>query len=283
MFDRSNYASSAAEKALRTLQLGPKYYLIDLPRYFVHRARSGLSPFDARAIVNPLFEYARTGRAGPFPTPPGREAAFAALRDAGVRVNLPPLRFDAVAAAWWASRTASGDVIECGSYEGATALFLAVLGGSNGVDQVVHLLDTFTGMPGVSSYDLGRVEGEHAAGPGAVDRIRAQARALGVDTVIRIHQGLFADTFAAWGGSAAFRFAHIDANIYQSTYQACAFVHPRMSAGGIVVFDDYNGSQDLGARLAIDRYYSGTDARVRRLAGSSAYLRIGPSGGRAER
>lgn len=274
VFDRSNYASTAWQKLVRTLQLGPKYYLSDLPRYFVHRAQVGLRPLDLGAIVNPLFEYARAGRSGPFPPVPGYHDAIAAFRAAGVRINLPPLRFAAVASAWWATRAVEGDVIECGSYKGATALFLAVLGARHGPRQTVHLLDTFSGMPAVSRHDLGRVAGEHDTGPGIIERIRAHARSLGVGDAIRIHAGLFADTFASWHGPANFRFAHIDANIYASTYEACAFVHPRMTRGGIIVFDDHNSSQDLGARLAIDLYFRGTSARIARLAGSSGYLRI---------
>lgn len=276
VFDKSHYASSVGQKVVRTLQLGPKYYLRDLPLYFAHRRRLGLSPLDVQAIYNPIFDYARSGTSR-FPRPPHFLDALGAVADAGVKINLPPSRFEAVASAWWASREAIGDVIECGSYEGATALFIAALGKLTGISQVVHLLDTFMGMPTVSRYDMGRMTGEQKPGQDQVSVILAQARELGVADAVVIHQGLFADTFRSWHAAATLRFAHIDANIYSSTFEACEFVRPRVSPGGIVVFDDYNGSLDLGARLAIDHYFWRSGERVSRLAGSSSYIRIKPS------
>ena len=64
---------------------------------------------------------------------------------------------------------------------------------------------------------------------------------------------------------------HIDANIYTGTKQACEFTIPRTSPGGIIVFDDYNGMCDLGARLAIDQFFAKQRVRLTPLAESSAY------------
>jgi hypothetical protein len=82
------------------------------------------------------------------------------------------------------------------------------------------------------------------------------------------------DSFPRIAPTARFSFAHVDANIYEGTRDACAFVIPRMNAGGVVVFDDYNGLMDLGARLAIDEYLAGHGMRPQPLAECSAFLRI---------
>ncbi len=58
--------------------------------------------------------------------------------------------------------------------------------------------------------------------------------------------------------------------------EACEFIIPRTTAGGIVVFDDYNGMCDLGARLAIDEYFAAHRGRLRSLAESSAFYRQPP-------
>lgn len=279
VFDPSHYASSLGQKLIRVAQLGPKYYLRDLPRYLASRARAGLSPFDVQAVYNPLFEFVNLA-SPPFARPPKYFDALNYFGEVGVLVNLPPARFESVAAAWWESRTVDGDVIECGSFQGATGLFLALLGRVHMTNQIVHLLDTFTGMPRVSPYDFGRITGEQHAGEGRIQVIQEQARALGVADRIRIHQGLFANTFASWSDDAGFSFVHIDANIYESTREACEFVRARMVPGGIIVFDDYNGSQDLGARLAIDLVFA--PQPISRLSGGSAYLRVSSDGGVAE-
>ena len=91
---------------------------------------------------------------------------------------------------------------------------------------------------------------------------------------------MFADTFARLAARRPrFAFAHIDANIYSGTLDACAFVLPRAAPGGAVVFDDYNGVCDLGARLAIDQALRGTGLRPRPLTASSAWVRV-PAGRR---
>ena len=169
-----------------------------------------------------------------------------------------------------------GDVIECGSYRGATGLFLALLGQMHAIPQRVLLLDTFAGVSSLSSYDTGRNEDEFAMTGDPVGQIRHQATALGIQDRIEIHRGLFAEIFPYLSQRAlSFAFAHIDANLYQSTKEACAFTMPRVSERGIVVFDDYNGVCDLGARLAIDEKLLSTGINPTPLATCSAYVRVG--------
>ncbi len=176
---------------------------------------------------------------------------------------------------WWTTQALAGDVIECGSYRGATALALAFLGSLHSVQQRTLLLDTFTGSPPACDRDFGRSAGEFVPAADQVALIRQQAAALGILDRIEIHQGLFADTFAHLREQdRRFSFVHIDANLYQGTREACAFTLPRCAPGGAVVFDDYNGLCDLGARLAIDEALAEPGLRPLPLVWSSAYLRI---------
>lgn len=272
-FDQGHYAATAMRKIERSLQLGPKYYLCELPRYFLHRRRLGLCLADGAVLVNPLREFRRTAYA-PFSLPPSYRDALEQFAAAGVRFTIPRLRLEALVGTWWEARRIPGDVIECGSHRGATGLFLALLGRLHGVEQRVLLFDTFRGAPAHSAYDTGRGVDEFAIDGDPVHLIRQQAAALGVADRIEIHRGLFVDTFRVLAPRRlTFAFAHIDANLYQSTKEACAFTIPRMLEGGIVVFDDYNAVCDLGARLAIDEYLAGTGQRPSPLAACSAYLR----------
>ncbi len=274
VFDESHYAATLWRKLYRALQLGPKYYFWDLPRYFASRSRRRLRFWDGAALLNPLKEFrARSAAAGELP--PSYPEGLARLAEAGVRLTMPRGRLEALLRVWWAARETAGDVIECGAYRGATSLLLALLGRLNGLRQTVHMLDTFAGMPAVSAYDFGRSDGEFRPPADQVDLIRGQAEALGVADRIEIHRGLFTDTFAVLAPrEPRFAFVHIDANIYQGTYDACAFTVPRVSPGGAVVFDDYNGVCDLGARLAIDEYFAGRGVKPLPLSASSAYLRV---------
>ena len=154
-------------------------------------------------------------------------------------------------------------------------MFLALLGEMCGVDQLVFLLDTFAGMPPPSEYDRGRQQGEFAPAPDQVAIIERQSAALGISRRIEICQGLFAETFATMAPrKLKFAFAHIDANIYEGTKEACEFTFPNMSPGAIIVFDDYNGVTDLGARLAIDRCFRQENRRPSALAVTSAFIKV---------
>jgi hypothetical protein len=273
-FDNSHHAATLPRKLWRALQLGPKYYLWDLPRYFVHRRRRGLSLRDAAALTNPLREFRARSPAANL-LPPHYDEALAQLASAGVRLTIARQKLENLLRVWWETRAVAGDVIECGAYQGATSLLIALLGKLNDVAQNVFMLDTFAGMPAVSAFDLGRQDGEFRPATNQVERIQQQASALGVVERIEVHQGLFADTLPALA-TRHLRFAlvHVDANIYQGTLDACRLAIPHLAPGGAVVFDDYNGVCDLGARLAIDEYFIGRGIKPSPLAASSAFVRL---------
>jgi hypothetical protein len=274
LFDENHYAAGAWRKVRRAIQLGPRYYFRDLPRYWLRRRALGLPGCDVGALLNPLREILPVSP-GSFPLPPAYPQALERLAEAGVRLTLPRARLAALVGVWWTTHGVAGDVIECGSYRGATGLALALLGSLQGIQQRTLLLDTFTGSPPASDSDFGRNGGEFVPPADQVALIRQQAAALGVLDRIEIHQGLFADTFSRLREQdRRFAFVHIDANLYQSTREACAFTLPRCAPGGAVVFDDYNGLCDLGARLAIDEALAELGLRPLPLVWSSAYLRI---------
>jgi hypothetical protein len=274
VFDDSHYAGTVLAKLKRSLQLGPKYYLVDLPRYLRHRRVLNLPVWDFDVLANPLREF----RARPdfvFPVPPAYDEALAQLAQAGICLTMPRNRLEALVGAWWATQGVASHVIECGSYRGATALLIAVLGRLQQTAQTVHMLDTFTGIPDTSRFDVGRRRGEFIAPDGQVAAIQAQADALQVRNRIEVHRGLFSETFDRLKErDLRFAFVHVDANIYQGTWEACQFAIPRTARGGIVVFDDYNGVCDLGARLAIDHYLAPTSVKPKPLAGSSAWIKV---------
>jgi hypothetical protein len=278
VFDETHHAATMRRKLVRAAQLGPKYYLWDVPRYLAHRRAVGLPTWDGGTLLNPVREFHPQLRREP-ELPPGYTDALARLRGAGVRLTIPRARLEGLLGVWWSVREMVGDVIECGSYRGATALLLAVLGRMNGIQQRCLMLDTFAGMPAPSRFDGGRSAGEFAPPQDAVAQIGRWADALGVADRIEVHPGLFIETFRRIGTrDQRFVFAHIDANIYASTREACEFVLARLAPGGVVVFDDYNGVCDLGARLAIDQSLRGRFGRPRPLAASSAYLRVPGNG-----
>jgi hypothetical protein len=137
----------------------------------------------------------------------------------------------------------------------------------------VLVLDTFSGSPRCSRFDSLRTKQEYTLPEGYPEMLRRHAASLGISDQIDVWPGEFCQTFTSLERHPLqFSFAHIDANLYESTWHACNFVMPRMVSGSVVVFDDYHGPCDLGARLAIDRYLGNQQLKPIRLSGTSAYL-----------
>lgn len=139
-----------------------------------------------------------------------------------------------------------GEVWECGVYRGGTAAMLAPIVALKG--KIMRLFDTFGGMPPTDeSADI------HRAGDFAdtnLESVKAQVNAPAI-----WHAGFMPATFVGLEDSRI-AFAHIDVDIRQSVLDCCAFIYPRLSPGGIMVFDDYGFPSCPGARAAVDEFFS---------------------------
>lgn len=133
---------------------------------------------------------------------------------------------------------AEGHFYECGVYRGATA---SVIAAAIDTQRELHLYDTFTGIAGTGMVDEQHKDGDFSD----VDLEDVRRR---VPTAV-IHQGSIPTTFEELGPIA---FAHIDVDVFAPHVAAIDFIWPRMSSGGIMVFDDYDQPSCKGARLAID-------------------------------
>ncbi len=142
-----------------------------------------------------------------------------------------------------------GCFFECGVYAGGTALFLAqIMEGSN---KMLHLFDTFCGMPKVDPERDWHLEGQFNDAPLAEVR-----KTVGHEGTVFFHEGVMPGTFAG-KEDAKIAFAHIDTDLYQSTLDCCEFVYPRMAPGGVIVLDDYGQISCDGATSAIDEFFAG--------------------------
>ena len=140
-----------------------------------------------------------------------------------------------------------GDIAEVGVYKGGSARLLGrTLAGSG---KKLHLFDTFGGMPETD----GRHD-KHQAGDFADTSLRGVQRALdGIDG-LEFHPGFFPQT-AAGLESERFAFAHIDVDIYKSIADACEFFYPRLTHGGMLLFDDYGSPSCPGVKTAVDAFF----------------------------
>jgi len=142
-----------------------------------------------------------------------------------------------------------GITAELGVYRGGTGrLFSRIFAGSKDV----HLFDTFVGM---STTDPTRDPYPYEKGFLSDTSVTAVSAYLADCPNVVLHPGFFPDTAASLQGDR-FAFVHVDADIYQSTMDACRFFYPKMAIGGIMVFDDYGNCP--GATQAIDTFFAAT-------------------------
>jgi O-methyltransferase len=140
-----------------------------------------------------------------------------------------------------------GDVAEVGVYKGGTARLLAHI--FEPADKIVHLFDTFGGMPPVDvNRDL-HVQSDF--GDTSVKSVQAY---LSEFRHVRFYPGLFPETSKPLENNK-FCFAHIDVDIYKSVLDCCLFFYPRLERAGVLVFDDYGFVSCPGARMAIDEFF----------------------------
>jgi O-methyltransferase len=145
-----------------------------------------------------------------------------------------------------------GDFVECGVYKGASASFIARVMGES--DKWLRLYDTFEGMPVTDPVrDPFHREGEFAD----IDLYEV-TKLVGRDHRVQYMKGRMPDTFTT---DYPIAFAHIDVDIYQSTLDCCEFLYPRMSVGGVMLFDDYGNRRCSGLRMAADEYFADKPSR----------------------
>ncbi len=140
-----------------------------------------------------------------------------------------------------------GDAAEVGVYKGGTARLLAK--SLEARRESVHLFDTFSGMP-----ETDPVNDTHKEGDFPDTSLEAVKSYLSDCGNVHFHQGTFPTT-AKPIESKSFCLVHIDADIYRSVMACCEFFYPRMSAGGIMIFDDYGFPTCKGARQSVDDFF----------------------------
>lgn len=144
-----------------------------------------------------------------------------------------------------------GDVIEFGTFRGGSA---GVIIQNLGEDKKLHVCDSFVGMPDVSSEDNFHQKGDFAG-----TNVHKVNRGLSsLSPRFEIHEGFFDQTIKQLEDRIPFKisFAHIDVDLYESVLACLAFCYPRMSDGGIIIFDDYGAKTCLGAKKAVDEFFA---------------------------
>ncbi|MBN9343104.1 MAG: class I SAM-dependent methyltransferase [Holosporales bacterium] len=130
------------------------------------------------------------------------------------------------------SQHVEGDILEVGVWRGGTGCLIA----KQAPNKTVYLCDTFEGVVKAGENDSGYTGGEHA--DTSQNIVNKLADTLNVKN-ISILKGIFPEETGHKIKSKKFSFCHIDVDTYQSARDTFDWVWPKLSTGGIVIFDDY--------------------------------------------
>ncbi|HET9771786.1 MAG TPA: TylF/MycF/NovP-related O-methyltransferase [Acidimicrobiia bacterium] len=182
-----------------------------------------------------------------------------------------------------------GDVVELGCHAGLTSVHLQMLIDEFDPGRVLHVYDSFAGLPPAGPGDRHLRPGDLAVSAEALER-NFRRRSLRPPV---IHRGWFDDTLPR-GLPDQVAFAYLDSDFYGSIRTSWVHLYPRLSSGAIVLVDDYcdpdrNPRAWAGlpaVKLACDAFLAGKAESMTAVPGcgdlAMGFLRrdAGPAGGR---
>ena len=166
-----------------------------------------------------------------------------------------------------------GSVVEFGCFAGTTSLFIRRLLDEIDSTRDFHTYDSFEGLPQKSIEDASVAGSDFKAGELKAtkhDFVRNFKKA-GLKLPY-IHKGWFSE-LKPKELPEQIAFAFLDGDFYQSILDSLELVWPRMSAGGVVVVDDYMRSNLPGATRAVEEFFNSSRIKIRQLSNLAIAIR----------
>lgn len=163
-----------------------------------------------------------------------------------------------------------GAIAECGVWRGGSVMVaLATLVALGSTDRDIYLFDTFEGLPRPDDEKDIDILGNHAINGwlphargneqsnwayASLEDVKSNVSKIGYPAS-RLHfvKGLVENTIPA-NAPDALALCRLDTDWYASTKHEMEHLYPRISAGGVLIIDDYGHFN--GARNAVDEYLS---------------------------
>lgn len=160
-----------------------------------------------------------------------------------------------------ATRDVPGDVCELGVAQGSTSAFIA--NEIRGERRILHLFDSFAGMPAPSAGDelqedpagLGSIEAYEGVWSFPKEMVESRLDSIGFPRErVRVHAG-FIEQVLAEGADLPTQVscAYLDFDFYEPMKVALDYLHTVLSRGAVVVVDDYDYFS-TGAKKAVDEF-----------------------------
>lgn len=225
---------------------------------------SKASPIHATPIVSYIDWVERNDKAGLFENYP-QIKEYQWIKTYPSKVD----RMHLVVSFLQSTKNITGDIAEFGVYKGHTAILLNQFRREWNNGKKLHLFDSFEGLPDEIGQDDGFVAGQFS--DTSVERVR---QVVGNEQDVQIVKGFFKDSFPNHP-ELKFSFCHIDCDLEIAVIECLEYIYPRLSFGGIIVFDDYGFRACVGLRKAVDDFFAKKNQKVISLPTSQAvYVKL---------
>ncbi len=140
----------------------------------------------------------------------------------------------------------TGSVAECGVYRGGTLIPTGIFIQQRRIKKILFRFGSFKGFNHTVHQDIQlgggfhdkekKVGGFHRT---SYEYVKNKVKEFGLSTRVKLIKGYFNETFSQYRNHR-FSFVHLDCDLYQSYQECLTFFYPRLSPGGIILFDEYN-------------------------------------------
>lgn len=157
-----------------------------------------------------------------------------------------------------------GDMAEVGVYQGGSAKLISEAKGN----KILHLFDTFTGLPQLSEADTHfgvKFWKKNEFNNTSEDKV---TKYLSKYNNVKTYQGKFPNTSEPVQNTR-FSFVHLDVDLYQSTIDSLEFFYPRLIQGGIILTHDYHSD---GVYKAFAEFFKSKQISIIELTGSQCMI-----------
>ena len=151
-----------------------------------------------------------------------------------------------------------GDTADIGVRFGSSSFF--ILSGLNNPHRQHHVFDSFEGLSEPSPEDAVAGRTKWTKGKLAVSQEQTQKN-LSMFSNISYYKGWIPDRYPEVA-DRRFALVHIDVDLFEPTRDSLEFFYERTVPGGVIVSDDYGVTSCVGARKAIDTFFSGKNETV---------------------
>jgi O-methyltransferase len=148
-----------------------------------------------------------------------------------------------------------GDICEMGVYKGGTAYLIADFMKKTKFPGRLYLFDTFKGTMGLTEKDSARLRGNYRDTD--LNEVKSHLGSF-VDFISYV-EGLIPESFRETN-LEKIAFANVHLNVYHATRETLRFIYPKLSAGGIIIIQDYgNKKYCAGVKDAVDEFSATID------------------------